>query len=247
MENWDRLSGKKKYFINYRGPGHKGVNAFAESQKFALEKAKEFGFITQGYTIDDIDNFFLEKNSNIFKQTRGAGYWIWKPYFIQKKLQEIDEGDFLIYMDSGAYFEKSPDDLLRMINHKGVLTFSLAAHKQSRWCKKDCFIEVFGNTEENFHDEIQILASFIFIRKCPKSLDFVNKWLELCQKEYLLTDTQSLTPNYPDFEEHRHDQALLSLLVYREDIMYVPDITQWCFEAGYDIPSRKIVEHHRLP
>jgi hypothetical protein len=234
----DKLSGKDKYFINF------AHNGFYQNQLYALDKAREFGFKTIGYRYDDIDSDFKEKNKNILSQHRGAGYWIWKPYFIYETLKKVNDGDYLVYMDSGAFFCKSPDDILRMINHKGVLAFSMSIHKQSTWCKKDCFKFVF-NDNEDYHDYSQIHASFIFIQKCKSSMDFIEKWLNLCQNEKLVTDSQSILPNYPDFKEHRHDQALYSLLVYRENIMYIPDITQWCFEFGYDVDSRKIVEHHR--
>jgi len=240
MEKNDRLNNVKKYFINYAN------NGFYNVQKIALEKAREFGFESIGYRYDDIDDDFKLKNNHILSQPRGAGYWIWKPYIILDMLSKIKDGDFLIYMDSGAFLCKSPDDLLRIINHKGILTFSLGIHKQSTWCKGDCFVEVNGvEDKDKYSDELQIFASFIFIRKCDYSVNFIKKWLDLCTKDQLVTDSPSKSPNYPDFKEHRHDQSLLSLLVYKEDIMYIPDVTQWCFEHGFDIENRKIVEHHR--
>lgn len=245
MEKIDKLEGKLKYFINYRASGHKGSNAFVESQKYALRKAKEFGFETKGYNFSDLDEEFLKKNNSILKCSRGAGYWIWKPYIILDMLKNINYGDYLIYMDSGAFLMKSPDDYLRMINHKGILTFSLGIHKQSTWCKKDCFLKVFGK-DEDYHNELQILGSFLFLRKCDYTIKFIQEWLNLCEDFHLVSDEQSVNENYVDFKEHRHDQALLSLLVYKHDIMYLPDITQWCFEHGYEVEERKIVEHHRL-
>lgn len=234
----DRLQNSKKYFINF------AHNGFYQGQQFALKESQKFGFIPMGFTIKDIDEDFKIKNKEILEQSRGAGYWLWKPYFIDLVLEKIEDDDYLIYMDSGAFFIKSPDDYLRMINHKGVLAFSMSFHKQSTWCKKDCFKAVFGE-DENYHNFPQIHASYIFIKKCKSSVEFIKKWLDICQNKHLIDDTKSNTENYSDFKEHRHDQALYSLLVYKEDIMYVPDISQWCFEFGYDVESRKIVEHHR--
>jgi hypothetical protein len=240
MEKWDKLENVKKYYINF------AHNGFVKSQEYALEKAKSFGFETKGYTMNDLEENFRIQNNSILSLNRGAGYWIWKPYIILDAFEKMNDGDFLIYMDSGAYLMKSPDDILRMINHKGVLTFSLGIHKQSTWCKGDCFVEIFGEDGRDLYkDELQIFASFVFFRKCDYSVKFVKKWLELCCRYELVTDSPSQSPNYSDFKEHRHDQSLLSLLVYKDDIMYIPDVTQWCFEHGYDIESRKIVEHHR--
>ncbi len=234
----DKLENSKKYFINF------SHNGFYQSQQHALESAKKFGFETIGYTMKDIDEQFRLKNSQILSQPKGAGYWLWKPYIILKTLERMNDGDYLIYMDSGAFFIKSPNDYLRMINHKGVLAFSMSFHKQSTWCKKDCFEHIFGN-QNDFHDLSQILASYVFIKKTDTSVEFVKKWLEVCQLQNIIDDSESISPNYTDFKEHRHDQAIYSLLVYKYDIMYIPDISQWCFEFGFDVDNRKIVEHHR--
>jgi hypothetical protein len=234
----DKLSGKKKFFINY------SHNGFYESQIKALEFAKNFGFYTIGYKFDDLDQDFKHKNEEILKQPRGAGYWIWKPYIILKTLNMMQDGDYLIYMDSGASLIKNPDDYLRMINHKGILSFSMSFHKQSTWCKKDCFEYVFGE-EYDYADHSQILASYVFIQKNNQSVEFVKRWLEICQIRQLIDDSDSISKNYSDFKEHRHDQAIYSLLIYKHDIMYLPDISQWCFEFGFDVENRKIVDHHR--
>ena len=37
---------------------------------------------THIYKLTDIDKFFKYKNQDILSQCKGAGYWIWKPYFI---------------------------------------------------------------------------------------------------------------------------------------------------------------------
>lgn len=49
-----------KYFINFAN------NGFYESQNLALDKAKDFGFITTGYDMSDIDTDFLKKIKKYF-------------------------------------------------------------------------------------------------------------------------------------------------------------------------------------
>jgi hypothetical protein len=226
----------KKYFINFAN------NGFYESQKFSLDKAKDFGFITNGYNMSDIDTDFFDKNKKIFSLSRGSGYWLWKPYIILKKLKEINDGDYLIYMDSGAFLCKDPQENLNKIDDKGILSFSLI-HKQSTWCKKDLFEFIFPN-ENDYSNQPQILASYVFIRKCVASIRFIEEWLDICQNYNLMTDEPSVSTNYTDFREHRHDQAIYSLLVYKNQIKVVPDISQWCSDFGIDSESR-IIEHHR--
>jgi hypothetical protein len=234
-----------KHYINY------AHNRYFLSQQLALSKARGLGFVATGYTFEDLDPQFVTANAHILSQPRGAGYWIWKPYLILRKLNEIQDGDYLMYVDSGAYLGKDVDDILRMINHKGLLTFSLGAvgdHQNSMWTKGDCFHAInrdFHHHEDSFKDNLQILASFLCIRKCPAAVSFIETWLRYCLMENLVTDSPSVAkPNFPDFKEHRHDQAILSLLVYNLDIMYLPDICQWNFEHGMT-PNWIHIHHHR--
>ena len=43
----------------------------------------------------DIDQAFFNRNKNILQQKKGNGLWLWKPYFIQKSLKKIKEGDYI--------------------------------------------------------------------------------------------------------------------------------------------------------
>ena len=56
------------------------------------------------YNFNDIDPIFSKKNNHILSLSRGAGYWLWKPYIIQKHLFEIEDGDILCYCDSSYLF-----------------------------------------------------------------------------------------------------------------------------------------------
>ena len=52
-------------------------------------------FIESPETISD----FIDKYHNIFKHQRGFGYWLWKPYIILRKLEELNDNDILVYID----------------------------------------------------------------------------------------------------------------------------------------------------
>jgi hypothetical protein len=227
-----------KYFINFAS------NGFYNSQKNALDVASKLGFITQSYNFDSIDNEFKNIHSDILKQSRGAGYWLWKPYIILDMLNKINDGDYLIYMDSGCKLLESPDSYLDLIDSKGILAFSMV-QKTSKWTKGDCFFEI-NDAEDTYKyaDVNQVQGTYIFFKKCAYAVDFVNKWLEYCTMENILTDSPNKKlENLSDFIEHRHDQSIFSLLAYKSDIQMIPQIDQYCVEHGYDI-SRKIIDRH---
>jgi len=228
-----------KYFINYAS------NGFFKSQDLGLMSARLFGFNTKGYSDKDISEEFKSSNSNIFYSQRGAGYWIWKPYIILDMLNNIEYDDYLIYMDSGARLVKDPTKYLEIIDSKGILAFSMV-QKTSKWTKGDCFFEINGKNKSDYKDSNQLQGTYIFFRKCDYSIQFVKKWLNLCTKENLITDFPNINMNnFDDFIDHRHDQAIFSLLAYNENIMNVPQIDQYCVEHGLNI-DRKIVDRHGI-
>jgi hypothetical protein len=228
-----------KYFINYASKG------FYNSQSIGLNSARMFGFETVGYTESDLDKNFVSKNVNILSSSRGAGYWLWKPYIILDMLNKIQEGDYLIYMDSGACLTGDPTNYLEMIDDKGVLAFSMV-QKTSKWTKGDCFYEINKNNKTDFADVNQLQGTYIFFRKCEYSVSFVEKWLALCENENLITDKANVNMNnFDDFIDHRHDQSIFSLLCYNENILNIPQIDQYCVEHGLGI-DRQIVNRHGI-
>jgi hypothetical protein len=43
------------------------------------------------YNNSDVDPIFSNKNKHILTLPRGAGYWLWKPFIIQKHLLEMED------------------------------------------------------------------------------------------------------------------------------------------------------------
>ncbi len=229
-----------KYFINY------AYNRYVESQNIASKSAEKFGFEVIKYEFKDLDEQFLDKNKKIINQKRGVGYWIWKPYLILKTLNQINMGDYLVYMDSGANLVKPVDDLLDTIDDSGILSFQLKGCPNRNWIKGDCFFAI-NQVDDvyKFKDEEQILASFIFFKKTTFALNFVKKWLYYSEQEQIVTDLPNIyMANCKEFIDHRHDQAIFSLLCYQNKIKNIPDISQWCKLHNKNIDYIRI-HHHR--
>ena len=104
-----------------------GDSKFARQLEFngksALEMAKVDEFY--GYTPDDIDPEFKKKNEDILNRPRGNGYWLWKPYFLYRTLEEkLDYGDFLIYSDAGILYMDAAQKLVDFL-------FGTTIHKKN--------------------------------------------------------------------------------------------------------------------
>jgi hypothetical protein len=64
--------------------------------------ASSFFDVIHEFSETDIDEVFFTNIYSPLRKKRGGGYWIWKPYFVKKVLDEIPVGDILFYCDAGS-------------------------------------------------------------------------------------------------------------------------------------------------
>ena len=77
---------------------------FVDQQKFLHQTHKE-GFTHHPYSRKQLEKTkFYTDNKNTLDQDKGAGWWIWKPYYILKTLKSATNGDYVIYSDCGDMF-----------------------------------------------------------------------------------------------------------------------------------------------
>jgi hypothetical protein len=225
---------------------------FQDSQAKNSATGREIGGFDRvlAYGPQDIDRHFAARNRHILRQRRGGGYWLWKPYFIYRTLVELSEGDFLFYCDAGAHFVASIHPLLELCERasQDVIPFELR-FRESDWTKRDAFV-LLGCDTPQFTDTPQRLASFSLWKKSASSLLLARQWLELAQDERVLTDKPNLCglPNYPGFQEHRHDQSLFSLLTKKHGLKAFRNPSQHGNGSRKRYPEstyQQLVEHTR--
>lgn len=204
------------------------------------------------FSKNDIDSEFYKKNKKILEQKRGAGYWLWKPYFINFTLETIDFGDIIFYVDAGNIFNSSPEILYSYFeNSNGVILFDNRdgmtngnAAQNFISCKKDCFVLMDCDTPK-YVNGIHLNASYQLYQKTDFSTNFVREYLKFCQNENILTDTKNMFgENYSGYYDHRHDQSVLSLLAIKHEISPLVDPSEW----GNNCKDRNFPQmfvHHR--
>jgi hypothetical protein len=208
---------------------------------------------TKIYRPKDIDAKFRKANASILDQPRGCGYWLWKPYLIDRELKRMKEGEILIYCDAGV-------EIINNVNHiidrmAGDIFLFGNMFKHVHWCKADVIVTINDDWHNNpfagYSQQVQ--ASVLFIRNAEKARVFVKEWMGVCTIRGLIDDSQSNFPNHPEFQEHRHDQAILTTLAYRERItpfhwwpaMY--NAGNFTYEkTGYNDAYPVLFHHHRM-
>lgn len=207
----------KKVFITFGGP----TKRFHDAVERICRQAREFGLFDEvvGFTEVDLQNDteFWEKNGDFMENhKRGYGYWVWKSFIIFKTLQRIEQGDIVVYCDSGCelriqYIQRMREyfDIVTK-SDKGIIGMTLNFHER-HWNKTDTFAAL--DAAEFFNDNYQVIAGIVICKKCDNTMSLVEKWQRTCCRHNLITDGPGILPNAPDFIEHRHDQSVFSLLM----------------------------------
>ena len=173
--------------------------------------AKKYGCFTEvkAYGPESIDDDFRQAHSEILSIKRGNGLWIWKPYIILKTLEEFNEGDYVFYCDSGAFFFSSVKPLIDSMGDCDVWVSNISMIEE-QWTKPQVF-DTLGITDEAIKTSGQVQGSFVLVRKSDYSVSFIKEWLSLCIRPELIKPLES-GDYHGECIEHREDQSMLSIL-----------------------------------
>jgi len=189
-------------------------NKFKKKQQINSWSAKNIGKVDKviKFSPNDIDTDFFDENKEILSQKRGGGSWLWKPYIILKTLKELNEGDVLLYVDSGVIFKKNIKGLISKFKSSNldIMLFELPL-VEIQWTKKKVF-DYLNITNHDLLYSNQIMGTILGFKKSMESIIFVEKWLELCRDKQLLFPSKSKKNEFKHFIAHREDQSLLSVL-----------------------------------
>ena len=209
----------KKYFLVYYDNAQ--YQGYLLNKLIASVRAhSDFEVIV--YQKSQIDRNFSETHKHILTQPRGGGYWLWKPYIINDTLKKINYGDYLFYLDCKYYIYKDFSYLYKDIEQENIIVWKNKPNEHSwfmkNWCKMDVIAQanmyetIFNNNKED------CWAGAVFCKKTDYTMDIISQWLNLCVIPHNITDSPSLMQNHHEFKEHRHDQSLLSVVLYKNNI-----------------------------
>lgn len=186
-------------------------NMTISANKCAASMEKNGCNYAEVWKLSDISDDFRNANKEIFYNERGAGcYWLFKPYIIYKSMLALNDGDMLIYSDAGVEFITPVNEIISRMDED--FFFFTNTHPQFHWTKLEVMIEM-GMANPTICGG-QAQASVIFIRVNQKTKDFIKQWLLWCQMPDLINDVKIL-PQLKEFQDHRHDQSILTNLIYK--------------------------------
>lgn len=199
---------------------------YEKAQSFNSRTARKYGADKViEYSMKDIDAAFAKQNREILQQKRGSGYWLWKPYFIDRTLKICKEGDWVLYSDSGMIYRKSIRKYINELQCLGIEMLSRTTKFQERqYTKRDVFITL-GCDVPEYTDTLQRAASVIIIRNTERTRQIISEWLKNAQNNHLISDEENVFgKNYKEFTDHRHDQSLFSILCKKYHVYCNKDV-----------------------
>jgi hypothetical protein len=176
------------------------------SADVCMQSVHRYGMTGRAYS--SVDPTFRMLNP-VMNEVRGAGYWLWKPYILLKEMMQSDDGDVVVYMDAGVEMIDEPTWLKGLDN---VWLFG-NQYKHEDWCKGDVMDAIYHGPYDK-----QVQASVVAVRVNGWTKTFVKEWLTWCEMPGFLDDSPSKSKNRKGFQEHRHDQAILTCLAYKYGI-----------------------------
>ena len=236
----------KKIFIAYADA------ALAYSLKRIGRQARRLNIFDEVilYTPADLSDEL--KAHPLMQHRKGGGYWVWKPWLIQKTLLEHEPGDIVVYVDAGSTLRKSPEwnRLFGLMDRYDTLCFQYAetvpifAHwgnastKIKYWTKKSALTFL----DEYFHDNAyrencKVMGGLLFMKNPDNSL--LRQWLDISlnHPELIVDPTgEEMKDQEPGFAYHKHEQSFLTALAYYDKTVcmipetyenYAPDTFAW--------------------
>ena len=207
-------------FITFGGGNSHYLEAVSRlcNQATKINLFNKITFFTDTFLQNDTE--FWERHSNfVIKNKKGYGYWLWKPYLIKKTIETLNDGDILLYLDSGCEINSNKRN--EMINYFGMVKTNYIitsfTFTEKNWNKMDLILHLNANSSE-FIETPQRQAGAQLLYVCDKTRRLVNEWYETACNYHLIDDSPSIAKNCDGFREHRHDQSIFSLLTKKYNI-----------------------------
>jgi hypothetical protein len=214
---------RKVTLLNYADDrfGHKGA-IFRRSQQAMSESALAHGIdsvFSWNWEMLASTTFYHEHQEYLDRPYHLNGF-AFKPYLTLRTLEELHEGDILVYYDSGEgghRFDTSVKPLVEMCVANGGTLIHQWGETNQKWTKRDCFYFM-GLDDPECHRATAMQATWFALEKKAFTMEFVREYLRHTLDERIASyrnDRVCGLPDLPGFEENRGDQSVLSLLAHK--------------------------------
>lgn len=200
----------KRYFVTYAD------EKFACAGARIIKEAKSLGHFTECFLLTPNDVPDTIKNSCLWRFQRGGGYWVWKPWAISRILSQIESGALLFYADAGCQLYKSREWMkFFTFTQRNTFMFFRIQGFTIRWVRR-ILREAFPYGDKK--TSMICAGTAMMMINTKRTRELILLWLStmLEHPEYVMdVPKQDRLKEDVSFIENRHDQAVLSGLLYK--------------------------------
>lgn len=230
------------HFITY------GNHVFENAKHRLLDEASMFGAFSsiKGYGPNDLPSDFKSKYKEILNMPRGGGYWIWRPIIINHALENMQEGEYLVYLDAGCTLniqgKKRFYEYIHMLNNNkyGVLSFQMSGKKgpgsleiEKKWTIKEIFDLFNVSIDSDIANSGQLLGGVLIMKKNKHLMNYMQEYTNIIlNNSKLCTDYYNDKQQLKDFKENRHEQSITSILRKKMGSVIIDSDESWMVPFG---------------
>jgi len=212
-----------------------GNDGYRNSKQRIQQEAQNMGFDKiYIYGPENLPKEFVEKTQPHILHQRGAGYWLWKSYFLKQLIDSAEDNDVIIYADAGCHLnihgKPRLNEYLKIISEHESGFLSLEMNHENlaeQFYTNEMVFEYFGiDVNDPIRKLGQYVGGILFLRKCPISIQIVNDYYNIAiTRPDLFSDVHNDYKRTEVFRDHRHDQSILGILRKKYGSVTIPDET----------------------
>jgi hypothetical protein len=231
------------YFLTY------GDNKYSQSKKRIEKEAIELGIFDRIMikSPEDLPYNLPMMTKKVLSLPRGGGYWIWKPIIIKYQLDLMNDGDILIYADSGCHINKyGMNRLYEYLSYltydKPLLRFIMECAPEYKYTTSAIFKYFNVENDDKITKIGQYMATSLVILKNKLSVNMINLWYNVAiEKPLLFTDFYNNIDRHNDFIDNRHDQSIFSVITkINNDNIYTLQDETYPYNRDYPLYAARI-------
>lgn len=194
-----------------------GDNNYTKSKYRLVEDANRTKWFStiKAYDQSDMNSDYKEEFKDVLSQPRGSGYWIWKSYFILKRLKEIEKDDILIYLDAGCTIHKMAYkrfyEYISMLDEKCMIVFQMS-HLEKHYTTKEIFEYFNVLDKKDITESGQHLGGIRIMKNNQETLNIIQTEYNTYKANKLLVTDYYNSSQEPYFIDNRHEQSIFSVL-----------------------------------
>jgi hypothetical protein len=133
---------------------------------------------------DTLPPDFRDANADLLSDSQWAGNGLWKGKLLTDSLDQMQEGDWGIYLDAGFLIDGDLEDLISPLNNHDLITLTWTDLFVRRFCRKSVPLAMGYSLSEM--EGCLIASGVIIFKKNAKITALLKEWLHWIQKEEII-------------------------------------------------------------